>query len=80
MPADSASNFSLSAVGTCVMKLRIALFFALVLLGGCESMGLDFRSGSSAREASEPAAVSSETEEQPAAEPAPAADQSQSQT
>ncbi len=55
------------------MKLRIALFFALVLLGGCESMGLDFGSGSSSPEASKPAATSAESEPQPAAEPAPPA-------
>ena len=55
------------------MKLRIALFFALILLGGCESMGLDFRSGSSSPEASKPAAASAESEPQPAGEPVPAA-------
>ena len=55
------------------MKLPTALFFALLLLGGCESMGLDVRSGSSSPEASKPAAVSAESEPQPAGEPAPAA-------
>ncbi|MDJ0777012.1 MAG: OmpA family protein [Gammaproteobacteria bacterium] len=55
------------------MKTGIALFFALVLLGGCESMGPDSRSGSSSPQASEPATASIESEPQPTAEPAPAA-------
>lgn len=69
------------------MKSGTALFLALVLLGGCESMGLDSRSVSSSPEESKTTTASAESEPeegkaattsaesvpQPAAEPAPAA-------
>ncbi len=73
MPADSASIFSLPAVGTYVMNLRTALVFALVLLAGCESLGLDFQTGSSSPQASKPTAAPAESGPQPAEEAAPAA-------